>query len=150
MLVIIFTIVSAMIIMMVPVSDQFSTFRPEFVLIVLIYWVMALPFRVGVGSAWTVGILMDALMGSALGITALSYALVIFFTSRFHLQLRQYPTWQQSLIIAMLVLVVNIITVVMSPQVGNPYVWLSALSSMIVWPIIYVLLRNIRRYFHVN
>ena len=148
--VIIITIVFAMLLMMLPISDHFRPFRPEFVLMVLIYWVMALPCRVGVGSAWIVGVLMDALMGVTLGISALSYALVIFFTARFYLQLRQYPTWQQALIISMLVLVVHIVAMVMSSQTRHLYFWLPVLSSMMIWPINYALLRNIRRYFHVK
>ena len=148
--VIIITIAFAMLLMMLPMPDQLRPFRPEFVLMVLIYWVIALPRRVSVGFAWIVGVLMDALMGVTLGISAFSYVLVIFFTARFYLQLRQYPAWQQAFIIAMLVLVVHIIAIAMSSQTRYLHVWVPALSSMIIWPINYSLLRNIRRYFHVK
>ncbi len=148
--VIIITIAFAMLLMMLPMPDQLRPFRPEFVLMVLIYWVVALPRRVGVGFAWVVGVLMDAIMGITLGISAFSYVLVIFFTARFYLQLRQYPPWQQAFIIAILVLAVHIIAIAMSSQTRYLYVWVPALSSMIIWPINYSLLRNIRRYFHVK
>lgn len=97
--IIVITIVIAMILMLLPLPEQFRLFRPEFVLMALMYWVMALPRRVSVGFAWVVGVLMDVLMGGTLGVTAFSYAFVVFLTARFHLQLRQYPVWQQALII---------------------------------------------------
>ena len=148
--IIIITVMIAMILMLLPLPEQLRLFRPEFVLMVLMYWVMALPRRVSVGFAWVVGILMDVMMGGALGVTAFSYALVIFLTAHFHLQLRQYPIWQQALIILSLVLLVHIIAVIVSPQSASWYMWLPAMTSMLIWPMNYALLRNIRRSFHVS
>ncbi|OUR73330.1 rod shape-determining protein MreD [Methylophaga sp. 41_12_T18] len=144
------TIVIAMILMILPLPESLRLFRPEFVLLVLMYWVMALPRKVSVGYAWLVGILVDIMMGSYLGVTAFSYALVIYLTARFHLQLRQFPVWQQALIILSLVLIVHIVAVLVSPQIVNWYLWLPAISSMIVWPLNYALLRSVRRSFHIS
>lgn len=146
----IITIVIAMILMLLPLPKVLQLFRPEFVLMVLMYWAMALPRKVSVGVAWVVGVLMDVMMGGALGVTAFSYALVIFLTARFHLQLRQYPVWQQALIILSLVLLVQIIAVIVSPQTATWFIWIPAVTSMVIWPMNYALLRNIRRSFNVN
>lgn len=148
--IIIITIVIAMILMLLPLPKVLQLFRPEFVLMVLMYWTMALPRKVSVGVAWVVGVLMDVTMGGALGVTAFSYALVIFLTARFHLQLRQYPVWQQALIILSLVLLVHIIAVIVSPQTATWFIWIPAVTSMVIWPMNYALLRNIRRSFNVN
>jgi len=147
---IIITIVIAMILMLLPLPKVLQLFRPEFVLMVLMYWAMALPRKVSVGVAWVVGVLMDVMMGGALGVTAFSYALVIFLTARFHLQLRQYPVWQQALIILSLVLLVQIIAVIVSPKTATWFIWIPAVTSMVIWPMNYALLRNIRRSFNVN
>jgi len=148
--IVIITIVIAMILMLLPLPKVLQLFRPEFVLMVLMYWTMALPRKVSVGVAWAVGVLMDVMMGGALGVTAFSYALVIFLTARFHLQLRQYPVWQQALIILSLVLLVHIIAVIVSPQTATWFIWIPAVTSMVIWPMNYALLRNIRRSFNVN
>jgi rod shape-determining protein MreD len=148
--IVVITIVIAMILMLLPLPEVLRLFRPEFVLMVLMYWTMALPRKVSVGVAWAVGVLMDVVMGGALGVTAFSYALVIFLTARFHLQLRQYPVWQQALIILSLVLLVHIIAVMVSPQTANWFIWIPAVTSMVIWPMNYALLRNIRRSFNVN
>ena len=149
-LIVMITLVIAMILMLLPLPEVLRLFRPEFVLMVLMYWAMALPRKVSVGVAWVVGVLMDVMMGGALGVTAFSYALVIFLTARFHLQLRQYPVWQQALIILSLVLLVHIIAVLVSPQTASWFMWLPAVTSMIIWPMNYSLLRNVRRSFHVH
>tara|TARA_R110002049_G_scaffold238949_1_gene412004 strand:+ start:1481 stop:1960 length:480 start_codon:yes stop_codon:yes gene_type:complete len=148
--IIVITIIIAMLLMLVPLADNLRFARPEWVLMSLIYWAMALPHRVGVGYAWCVGLLMDVLMGGALGVEAFSYALVIYLILRFHLQLRQYPLWQQALSIMTFVLVVNIPAVVMTSNFASWYVWLPAVTTTILWPIVYAFLRAVRRTFNVN
>ncbi len=144
------TIMIAMILMIIPLADELQFARPEWVLITLIYWAMALPHRVGVGLAWCVGILMDVLMGGTLGVEGFSYAFVIYLILRFHLQLRQHPLWQQALTIMALVLVVNIPAVVVSSEVASWQVCLSVMTTTLLWPIAYAFLRAVRRTFHVS
>lgn len=148
--IIIVTIVIAMLLMLVPLPDSLRFARPEWVLMTLIYWAMALPQRVGVGYAWSVGLLMDALMGGPLGVEAFSYAFVVYLILRFHLQLRQYPLWQQALSIMTLVLVVNIPAVVMTSNFANWDAWLPAVTTTVLWPIVYAFLRAVRRTFNVS
>jgi rod shape-determining protein MreD len=148
--VIVITIIIAMLLMLVPLPDNLRFARPEWVLMTLIYWAMALPQRVGVGYAWCVGLLIDVLMGGSLGIEAFSYAFVIYLILRFHLQLRQYPLWQQALSIMTFVLVVNIPSVVMTSNFTSWYVLLPAVTTTILWPIVYAFLRAVRRTFNVS
>ncbi len=144
------TIAVSMILMIVPLPDAIRPFRPEWVLMTLLYWAMALPERVGIGFAWVVGLLMDVMLGGALGILAFSYALVIYLILNFHLQLRQYPLWQQALIVMSLALLVSIIKVIFSPVVASWAIWGPALTSTLIWPFIYAVLRKIRRVFGVR
>lgn len=148
--IIVITIIIAMLLMIIPIADNLKFARPEWVLMTLIYWAMALPHRVGVGFAWCVGILIDVLMGGALGVEGFSYAFVIYLILRFHLQLRQYPLWQQALSIMALVLLVNIPAVIMSSQFASWQVWFPVVTTTLLWPIVYAFLRAIRRTFHVS
>ena len=43
----------------VPFPEWAMDYRPEWVSMVLVYWVMALPYRVGIGSAWFIGLILD-------------------------------------------------------------------------------------------
>ncbi|PHS26210.1 MAG: rod shape-determining protein MreD [Methylophaga sp.] len=144
------TIIIAMILVIVPMPDLLRPFRPEWVLMTLLYWAMALPERVGIGFAWTVGLLMDVMLGGALGILAFSYALVIYLILNLHLRLRQYPIWQQALIVMSLVLLVHIIKVIFSPADASWTIWAPAIVSTLIWPIVFAVLRKTRRVFGVS
>ena len=52
--------------------------RPQWVALVLIYWVIALPFRVGIVVAWVAGIALDVLLSSLLGQHALALIIVAY------------------------------------------------------------------------
>jgi len=148
--IIVMSVLLAMIFMLMPLPEGLRYFRPEWVLLTLMYWAMALPRRVGVGYAWLVGLFMDVLLGGTLGILAFAYALVIYLILHFHLQLRQFPLWQQALSLMSLILLVHVITVVMTTKITGWHAWLPAIISTVLWPIIYIFLRGVRRTFHVR
>lgn len=148
--IILITVILAIIFMLLPMPDSLRMFRPEWLLLTLMYWAMALPHRMGVGYAWFVGLLMDVLTGGALGVLAFAYAAVIYLVLHFHLQLRQFPVWQQALSLMAMILLVHIITVFATPRIAGWHMWLPALSSTVIWPIVFSLLRGIRRGFHVS
>ena len=60
----------------VPFPEWAMNYRPEWVPIVLIYWTMALPYRIGIGSACAAGLVLDVLEGSTLGVNALALVVV--------------------------------------------------------------------------
>jgi len=148
--VIVISILIAMVLMLMPLPDSLRVVRPEWVLLTLMYWAMALPRRVGVGYAWFVGLFMDVLLGGILGVLAFAYALVVYLILHFHLQLRQFPLWQQALSLMSLILLVHIVTVMMTPAMTEWHAWLPAVVSTLLWPLIYVFLRAVRRTFHVR
>ena len=148
--IIILTLLFAMVLMMLPMPEFIRYFRPEFVVMTLIYWAMALPHRVGIGVAWCVGLFMDVIMGDVLGIMAFSYAFAVYMIARFHLQLRQYPLWQQALTIFSVVLVVDLVAIVTAKVELNWLLWMPVLTSTLMWPVMYAVLRKIRRTFQVS
>ena len=149
--IIITSILIAMVLMIIPLPDSIRILRPEWVLLTLMYWALALPRSVGVGYAWVVGILMDILLGGVLGVLAFSYALVVYLILRFHLQLRQFPLWQQALSLMSFILLVHIVTVSMTSLSANWLVWFpAAATSTLLWPFVHVILRAVRRTYNVR
>ena len=140
-----------MILMLIPLPDSMRILRPEWVLLTVMYWSMALPRSVGIGYAWVVGLLMDVLFGGALGVLAFSYALVVYLILHFHLQLRQFPLWQQALSLMSLILLVHIVTASMTSATSSWLSWFpAALTSTLLWPLVHVFLRTVRRTFNVR
>src|SRR5579885_2555535 len=94
---IIVTLFIALVLALLPMPEWTIWLRPAWVLMVLIYWSITVPGRVGVGTAWVMGIIMDVLNDTLLGEHALAYTMVIYFVSRMHIRLRMYPLLQQGL-----------------------------------------------------
>ena len=80
----------ALILTILPLPAWAGPYRPEWTLLVLIYWCMAIPQRVCIGVGWVVGILLDALRESLLGQNALGFALAAFVTIKLHQRLRVF------------------------------------------------------------
>jgi rod shape-determining protein MreD len=139
----------AVILTLLPMPDWTIWLRPAWVLMVLIYWVMMAPHRVNVGVAWAVGIIMDVLNGTLLGEHALALTIVTFFVARLHTQLRMYPVLQQGMWIFLFVLLYQFILFCVQGFIGElPKTWLywsSSLTSMVLWPWVYTIMRDYRR-----
>lgn len=144
------SILMAMLLLLLPLPGVMQYARPEWVVMTLIYWAMALPHRVGVGVAWLTGLVVDLISGGTLGVMAFAYSLVIFLVARLHLQVRQYPLWQQALLILSLVFLVHMVSVLTSPVTNPMHLWLPVVSSTIFWPVVYAVLRKSRRVFNVT
>lgn len=147
------TILIGIILALLPLPDWTVWLRPAWVLLILIYWAMALPYRVGVGVAWLVGLVMDLLQGTVLGEHALAFTVVIYFVSRIYIRLRMYPLLQQGLTVLGFVLIYQFVLYCIQGFVGDvpssPLYWLSSLTSMLIWPWLYYLMRDCHRWFKV-
>lgn len=73
--------------------------RPLWLALFLTYWVLALPHRVGMTTAWALGLLADVLNGTLLGQNALIMTLITFLVLTLHQRLRMFPMWQQSTVL---------------------------------------------------
>ena len=71
--VIVLTLVVGLMLAIVPLPEWAQGLRPEWPLLVLVYWCLALPQRVGVGVSWLVGLCMDVLSGALLTEIVFSY-----------------------------------------------------------------------------
>ncbi|HET6656022.1 MAG TPA: rod shape-determining protein MreD [Gammaproteobacteria bacterium] len=130
-----------------------TPFWPRWVVLVVIYWCLALPQRIGIGIAWLAGLLLDVLSGTMLGEHALALALVAFLVLKVHLQVRVFPLWQQTLTVALLVVMYEFVLFWADGAVGLPSQplvrWLPVVTSLLIWPWLMGLLRFLRRRYRV-
>lgn len=147
------SLVVALLLTTLPLPEQMRLLRPDWVLLVLIYWSMALPHRIGVGIGWFMGLLNDVLTGMLLGQHALAYSLVIYLTLKLHQRLRLYPLWQQALSILVLLTLGQLLLLWINGMIGRPIhswlYWMPSVLGALLWPLIFVLLRGLRRAFRV-
>jgi rod shape-determining protein MreD len=153
-MVIVLSFIAAMALTVMPLPSFLAAARPEWVVLVLIDWCMALPERVGVGVGWITGLLLDVLRGGLLGQHALSFAIVACITLQFYQRMRVFPLWQQSVSVFVLVLLHLLLQLWIKGISGTHTSALAvlppALASMLVWPLVFTLLRGLRRHFAVS
>lgn len=146
---IVLTLVIALTLSVIALPTTLAALRPEWVAMTVIYWSMALPRRVGLGVAWITGLLLDVLTGSLLGQHALGLTVVAYLSIRAHQRVRVYPLWQQAIAIGVMLMVYRILLLWVYGITGHApdqrVYWLPVLTSMLLWPLIYLLLRHIRR-----
>jgi rod shape-determining protein MreD len=150
---IVFTFIIALLLTIVPLPEWARYMRPDWVGLVLIYWCMALPERVGVGSGWLAGLLVDLLTGSVLGQHALALTVIAFLTIKFHQRVRLFPILQQAFTVLVLLVLHQLIALWISRFIGRPgvpwYFWSPSLIGTLIWPPVYNMLRGIRQGFRV-
>lgn len=136
----------AMLLTVLPLPAWAVWARPQWTFMVLLFWVMTMPERIGVGLAFVIGLLMDLLTGTVLGQHALSYTIVIYLLMKFHPQLHLFPLWQQLLIVLTLVMLNLALQYCVFAAMGiTPAVstyWWSAVSSTLLWPWVSIFLRE--------
>lgn len=148
------TLAIALFLTAMPLPDWLVSWRPEWIPLVLVFWCITLPHRIGIGTAWVTGMLLDVLQGALLGQHALALTIVAFLSLKLHQRLRVYPLWQQSLSIFVLVMLYQLLLLWISGiagvSTGNWLYWLPSLSSMLLWPVINTVLRSTRRSFGIQ
>jgi len=152
--VIILTFLVALMLSMMPLPDWAMALRPEWVALVLIYWCLAVPQRVGVGIGWLTGLMMDITSGALLGQHAVSYAAIAYITLKLYQRIRLYPAIQQALSVLFLLIIHQILVLWIKGIIDQPVdlltYWLPSVAGAILWPWLFILMRDIRLRFHVN
>ncbi len=144
----------ALVLSVVPVPDWAEQFRPDWVGLVLIYWCLAIPNRIGIGTGFLVGLIQDVLYGSLLGQYALAKSIIAFLAVRTHLRVRIYPAWQQAIAVLIMLAIGQLViiwirAVIDKPAQGFSY-WTPSIVGMVIWPWLFVVLRDIRRRGNIN
>jgi rod shape-determining protein MreD len=144
----------AIVLAIMPGPDWAEPFRADWVGLVLIYWCMATPNRVGVGTGWTLGLILDVLYGALLGSNALAKTLIAFLTVRLHLKLRMFPRWQQAVAVLILLMLNQLLVLWIRGATGRApetfVYWTPSIVGMLIWPWLFVILRDLRRRANIN
>ena len=143
------TFVFALLLTALPMPESTGIWRPAWVALVLVYWCMAAPERVGVVSGWTAGLFLDVMTGTLLGQHALGLSVVAYVAHRTHRRVRVLPLWRQGITVFALVFLYQALVLwsngIRGIPVAAPAYWISPLVSTLLWPWIFVVLRVLRR-----
>jgi rod shape-determining protein MreD len=147
------SLVVAMALRILPLPHEWFILNPDWIALFLIYWILAIPERVGVGTAWLTGLFTDVLTGRMLGQHAVAYSVIAYLSLRGYRRLRLYPLPQQCLWVLMFLLIGQVL-VLWTQHVKNTDTlawayWLPPLSGALVWPLVRAILRWLRRHYRI-
>ncbi len=153
-LIITLTIILALLLNNVFLPEWAERYRPGWTMLVLIYWALALPHRVGMGVAWFTGMLMDVMKDNfLLGQHALSMVIIIYIVLSLYRRIRISPMLQQVFTILLLMLLYQLLLWWFQSLTGKTERTLNyalmSVSSALIWPLLYLFLRSIRRRFRI-
>jgi len=152
--IIILSFIVAFMLTAMPLPDWAQAWRPVWPAMVLIYWCMALPERIGIGVAWFVGLLLDVQQGTLLGQNALGFTLIAFMTLALYQRLRVCSLAKQALFVASILLLYMLVLLWIRSMAGYPpqqwTYWMPTVTSMLLWPWLFIILRDLRRKYRVT
>jgi len=142
------TISAAAFFSLLPLPEVLLPFKPYWVAMVLIYWSLETSDIISLGLAFVIGLVLDILSGSLVGLHALSLVVMVFLVQRFRFRLRFFPPWQQALsVLGLLVndrIILIWITLLLGETLPTWKYWLPPLVGMALWPWLFLLLDRIR------
>ena len=137
--------IAAIVLTIMPVPVWAEPFRPEWILLLIIYWSMTTPHGLSLGSAWGIGLIVDVLRGTLLAQHGLGFALTAYISIRFHQRVRIYPLYQQAPVIAMILLPHMSASLWVYGVLGQDpeswTYWSPALTSAAAWPLVFMFMR---------
>ena len=127
---------------------------PEWLLLINIYWAIALPTNKKLILAFISGYFVDILYGQVLGLTSLTYVVLIYIILRLYNSLRYMTVTQQMVVISFFILIKQHFFVWSNSVIGinSEYfdLMISTVISGILWLPTYYILRYIRRRFQIS
>ena len=148
-LVVYLSLLVALVLMILPLPDAVQIYRPNWVALALIYWSMALPKRVGLWFAFFTGVILDTSQGTLLGQHSLALVVIVFLNMNFYQRIRVLALAQQAVYVFALLLVDRMLVAWVEGFLGRPTPVLGYFGApfvgMLIWPWVFVVLRDIRR-----
>lgn len=144
----------ALILQAVPWPGPLEMMRPTWIILVSSYWILALPHRVNVGSALVLGLLWDLVIGSTLGIHGIVMSIVAYLVALNFQVLRNMALWQQGVVIGALTVLAEFLEffaeyLLQDVEFDPHYLWAGVINC-ILWPWMFLLLRRLRRHWHMR
>lgn len=137
----------SLLLMLMPLPAAIQPLKPYWPALVLAYWCLESNDRIGVGTAFGVGLAADLLNGALLGDQALRLAVLVFIVLRFRSRLRFFPMWQQALAVGLLLLNNHVLQALIRAFAGDAPMpalsWLAPAVGALVWPFVFLLLDDV-------
>ena len=137
-----FSLVMALLFTMLPFGRQ--PWMPDLLALVLVFWTVHQPLRVGVGAAFAFGLVVDVQQAGLLGQHALVYTALIYLAIMIHRRLLWFPVTSQALQVLPLMFAAQLLELAIRLLADDGFpgwsFWLAPFLEAALWPVVSVLL----------
>ena len=142
------TMAVAFVLALWPLPDYLAPFRPNWLALVLCYWVLEAPEQEGHAQSGALGLAADLAFGTLIGEQALRLCVIAFIVLRFRPRLRFFTLWQQAFAVLALLLNDRVVVLMIRALSGEglppPAFWIAPCVGAFFWPWLYLLLDDVR------
>ena len=139
------TLIAALLVNLLPWSGWWLWVRPDFVALVVLYWCIEQPRKIGFTAAWLLGLLMDVADGSLFGQHALAYSILAYAGIVLHRRVQRFSITPQVLHVIPLLLLNDVIVLVIRMLTGADFPGYQYFAGSFVggalWPALSILLK---------
>ncbi|MBN8413527.1 rod shape-determining protein MreD [Halomonas denitrificans] len=143
------TLALSLCLQVMPMADGWQVWRPDWLGLMLLYWCMTQPDRVGVFHGFALGLLLDLIEGAPLGQSALTLSLLAFLGALVYPRFRTYSLVQQAVLIFVLLGLVQLVEQWLRTLFGPFSMHLSFLMPSLIgaalWPWLVTLFKALGR-----
>ena len=136
------SLLAALLLSMLPLGR--IAWMPDFVALVLVFWSIHQPHRIGMGSAFFMGLLVDVHQSAMLGQHALAYTLLSFMALIVHRRLVWYSVFSQAIQILPLFAIAHALELLVRTIAGGVFpgyaIALAPIIEAALWPIVSAIL----------
>ncbi|HYP30680.1 MAG TPA: rod shape-determining protein MreD, partial [Burkholderiaceae bacterium] len=137
-----FSLFAALLFDMLPLGRVAA--MPDVLAVVLVFWNVHQPRRVGIGAAFFFGLLMDVHQGAVLGQHAQAYTLLSFLAITMHRRLLWFTLAEQALQILPVFFVAHAVSLVVRLLSSGSFpgwtLFLAPLIEALLWPVVTLVL----------
>jgi len=143
------SVVAGLVLAIMPLPDVVDPFRPDWLLLFVIYWSLRTPRSAGLAFATVCGLALDVVKGTILGQYALGFLFAGFVTHRLQLRMRIFPIWHQAFTVLMMLGLFQFLTFWIDGITGNAVTtwrrWLPILTGALLWPAVVAVMDGLSR-----
>jgi rod shape-determining protein MreD len=115
------TLITALMLNLLPWSGAGLWIKPDFVALLVLYWCIEQPRKVGFVSAWMMGLFMDVADGTLFGQHALAYSILAYAGIVLHRRVRMFSGTPQVLHVVLLLLMNDLIVLAIRLTAGADF-----------------------------
>ena len=143
------TVFIAIILQIIPLNSYFYSIRPNFILLIIFFWITTKPYYFNIYSSCLIGIILDTLYSNTIGVNGIIYACFAFIIYRMHLLFKHFHIIKQMLFIFTFTLSYQLILYHSKYVInGNAQIhwenFQNIITTTLCWPWLYWLLTQLQ------